>query len=278
MPSQPLLSFLATVLSQLFLKRPLSKVATVRHQLSLRFPLTQDLANAPVMASHNLTLPNNHLSLKREAAATIHSEASVAAMVAPATVVPRAASVQEVASVLPRLATAAKATANPREDSANPEVDTVASVLPRAATASPEVVTVPSELPRAATAAKASDNPEADTAPEVATANLRAVPGAKTSSNPNQRVVTASPEVATANPEADMAAPEADTEANRKASVDSKNRALEVKAAMALPEAVQVMVVDLVESAPTEVDMAVPDMEAQEDGEELSFCVYGLNA
>ena len=206
-------------------------------------------------------------------------------MVAPATVVPRAASVQEVASVLPRLATAAKATANPREDSANPEVDTVASVLPRVATASPEVVTanpevdtVPSELPRAATAAKASDNPEADTAPEVATANLRAVPGAKTSSNPNQRVVMASPEVATANPEADMAAPEADTEANSKASVDSKNRALEVKAAMALPEAVQVMVVDLVESAPTEVDMAVPDIEVQEDGEELSFCVYGLNA
>ena len=60
--------------------------------------------------------------------------------------------------------------------------------------------------------------------------------------------------------------------------LDSKNKALEVKAAMALPEAVQVMVVDLVESAPTEVDMAVPDMEAQEDGEELSFCVYGLNA
>merc|ERR1719266_2238085 len=148
MPSQPLLSFLATVLSQLFLKRPLSKVATVRHQLSLRFPLTQDLANAPVMASHKLTLPNNHLSLKREAAATAHSEASVAAMVAPATVVPRAASVQEVASVLPSLATAAKATANLREDSANPEVDTVASVLPRAATAAnPRAATVPSELP-----------------------------------------------------------------------------------------------------------------------------------
>ena len=244
------------------------------------------------MANHFLILPNNHLSPKREEAATAHSEASVAAMVAPATVVPRAALVQEVASVLPRVVTAAKATANLREDSANPEVDmvplSVPSVRPRAATANPVADTVPlvlpradtapSVLPRAATAAKATANPEADTAPEVATANLRAVPGAKTSSNPNQRVVMASPVVATANPEADMAAPEADTEANRKASVDSKNRALEVKAAMALPEAVQVMVVDLVESAPTEVDMAVPDMEAQEDGEELSFCVYGLNA
>ena len=98
---------------------------------------------------------------------------------------------------------------------------------------------------------------------------------------------------ASENPEADMeadlAAPEADTEAAREASVDSKNKALEVKAAMALPEAVQVMVVDLEESAPTVVvdlvsraptvvDLAVPDMEAQEDGEELSFCVYGLNA
>lgn len=210
----------------------------------------------------------------------------MAAMVAPATVVPRAVLVQEVASVVPRLAMAAKATANPREDSANPEVDmvplSVPSVRPRVATANLEADTVPlsvpSVLPRAATAAKVTDNPEADTAPEVATANLRAVPGAKTSSDPNQRVVTASPEVATANPEADMAAPEAAMEANRKASVDSKNRALEVEAAMALPEAVQVMVVDLVESAPTEVDMAVPDMEAQEDGEELSFCVYGLNA
>ena len=243
------------------------------------------------MANHFLILPNNHLSPKREEAATAHSEASVAAMVAPATVVPRAALVQEVASVLPRVVTAAKATANLREDSANPEVDmvplSVPSVRPRAATANPVADTVPLVLPRAdtaplvlprATAAKATENPVVDTAPEVATANLRAVPGAKTSSNPNQRVVMASPVVATANPEADMAAPEADTEANRKASVDSKNRALEVKAAMALPEAVQVMVVDLVESAPTEVDMAVPDMEAQEDGEELSFCVYGLNA
>ena len=77
-----------------------------------------------------------------------------------------------------------------------------------------------------------------------------------------------------------MAAQEVDTvEAAREASADSTNKASEVKAAMALPEAAQVMVVDMVESAPSAaVDMAVPDMEAQEDGEELSFCVYGLNA
>merc|ERR1712223_1364788 len=162
MPNQPLHSFLATVLSQLFLKRPLSKAATLRHQLSLRFPHTQDLANAPAMANHNLILPNNQLSPKREEAATAHSEASVAAMVAPATVVPRAVLVQEVASVVPRVATAAKATANPREDSANPEVDmvplSVPSVRPRVATANLEADTVPlsvpSVLPRAATAAK----------------------------------------------------------------------------------------------------------------------------
>jgi hypothetical protein len=55
----------------------------------------------------------------------------------------------------------------------------------------------------------------------------------------------------------------------------------ETTAAMALPTTAvlsEVMVVDLVEDAPMVVDTAKPDMEAQEDGEELSFCVYGLNA
>ena len=54
----------------------------------------------------------------------------------------------------------------------------------------------------------------------------------------------------------------------------------EATAAMALPTTAvlsEVMVVDMVEDAPM-VDLAVPDMEAQEGGEELSFCVYGLNA
>merc|ERR1712051_471935 len=264
--------------SKVFLKHHLSRAAMVKHQLFLRCPLTQDLVDKRVaMASQFLILLSSHLSLQRELAATV----------APATVVPRAASA---ALAVPRAAMALKATANPREeDSANPEVDMAA----------PEVDTVPQEVPlalprvplppRAASADQATANPAVATAnPEAATVNPRAA-GVKTSSNPNiLRLDTASPEAATAslkaataNPEVDMAAPEVDTaEAAREASADSTNKASEVKAAMALPEAVhQVMVVDMVESAPTAaVDMAVPDMEAQEDGEELSFCVYGLNA
>ena len=74
----------------------------------------------------------------------------------------------------------------------------------------------------------------------------------------------------------DTVAPEAATEAT----VVAKTTATAETAAMALPTAVlsEVMVVDLVEDAPMVVDKAVPDMEAQEGGEELSFCVYGLNA
>ena len=260
--------------SKVFLKHQLPE-AMVKHQLFLRCPLTQDLVDKRVaMASQFLILLSSHLSLQREEADTAHSEeANVAATVAPATVVPRAASA---ALAVPRAAMALKATANPREeDSANPEVDMAA----------PEADTVPQEvplaLPRVPLPPRAASADQATANPEVATANPRAA-GVKTSSNPNiLRLDTASPEAATANPEVDMAAPEVDTaEAAREASADSTNKASEVKAAMALPEAVhQVMVVDMVESAPTAaVDMAVPDMEAQEDGEELSFCVYGLNA
>merc|ERR1712051_999447 len=261
--------------SKVFLKHQLSREAMVKHQLFLRCPLTQDLVDKRVaMASQFLILLNSHLSLQREEAATAHpEEANVAATVAPATVVPRAASA---ALAVPRAAMALKATANPREeDSANPEVDMAA----------PEADTVPQEvplaLPRVPLPPRAASVDQATANPAVATANPRAA-GVKTSSNPNiLRLDTASPEAATAslkaataNPEVDMAAPEVDTaEAAREASADSTNKASEVKAAMALPEAVhQVMVVDMVESAPTAaVDMAVPDMEAQEDGEELSF-------
>lgn len=261
----------------------------IKHQLFLRCPHTQDLVDKRVaMASQLLTLPSSHLSLQREEADTAHpEEANVAATVAPATVVPRAASAASVLPrvplALPRAAMAAKATANPREeDSANPEVDmaapeadTVPLVVPLA------LPRVPLAPPRAASAHLATVTPAVVTAnPKVATVNPVAA-GVKTSSNPNLRVATDNPEAATANPEVDMAAPAAATaEAAREASADSTNsKASEVKAAMALPEAAQVMVVDLVESAPTAaVDMAVPDMEAQEDGEELSFCVYGLNA
>merc|ERR1719507_2449242 len=120
-------------------------------------------------------------------------------------------------------------------------------------------------------------NPAATAADPAATAaNLR-----DSAVNPEVAMV-ANPEVATANPEAVTAAPEADMEAARKATEDSKTTATAVAektAAMALPEAVQVMVVDMVESAPTAVDLnPVPVMEAHEDGEELSFCVYGLIA
>merc|ERR1712051_273749 len=201
--------------SKVFLKHHLSRAAMVKHQLFLRCPLTQDLVDKRVaMASQFLILLSSHLSLQREEADTAHpEEANVAATVAPATVVPRAAS--------------------------------AALAVPR--------VPLP---PRAASADQATANPAVATVnPEAATANPRAA-GVKTSSNPNiLRLDTASPEAATAslkaataNPEVDMAAPEADTaEAAREASADSTNKASEVKAAMALPEAVhQVMVVDMV--------------------------------
>ena len=288
-----LLNFPVTVLSQVFLRHHLSRVAMAKHQLSLRCPLTQDLAKPPAMASQYKV-------------ATAHLVANVAAMVALALVVPREASAQEAASVLPRAALEL------------PKAATAASVLPRAATAALANLRVDSEDPEEDLA-----DPKVDTArPSVktsshSTANPRAAdlaapeadmaaPAADMAAPAADMVAlavslvdprAASEVQASENPEADMeadlAAPEADTAAReasaREASVDSKNKALEVKAAMALPEAVQVMVVDLVESAPTVVvdlvsraptvvDMAVPDMEAQEDGEELSFCVYGLNA
>ena len=172
--SLQLLHFPVTVLSQVFLRHHLSRVAMAKHQLSLRCPLTQDLAKPPAMASQYNTL--NHLSPKREEVATAHLVANVAAMVALALVVPKEASAQEAASVLPRAA------------SELPRAATAASVLPRAALV----------LPRAATAASAnlrvdSEVPEEDLAdPKVATAS----PGVKTSPHS-----TANP------PVADMAAP-----------------------------------------------------------------------
>ena len=276
-PLMPMLSHPVTAhTSKVFLK---SRAAT-KHQLFLRCPHTQDLVDKRVaMASQLLTLPSSHLSLQREEAATAHSEeANVAATVAPATVVPRAASaasvLPRVASAPPRAAMAAKATANPREDSANPEVDMAAPEADTVPLAVPLALPrVPLAPPRAASAHLATAHPEVATvAPEAASLRVATA---------SPEVDMAAPEAASPNPEVDMAAPEADTEeAAREASADSTNsKASEVKAAMALPEAAQVMVVDLVESAPTAaVVMAVPDMEAQEDGEELSFCVYGLNA
>jgi hypothetical protein len=300
---QPLMTMLSLPVMVPNTKVFLKSRTAIKHQLFLRCPHTQDLVDKRVaMASQLLTLPSSHLSLQREEADTAHpEEANVAATVAPATVVPRAASaasvlprvasaLPRVASALPRAAMAAKATANPREeDSANPEVDMAAPEADTVPLAVPLALPrVPLAPPRAASAHLATVTPAVATAnPKVATVNPVAA-GVKTLSNPNLMVATDNPEAATANPEVDMAAPEADTaapkadtaEAAREASADSTNsKASEVKAAMALPEAAQVMVVDLVESAPTAaVDMAVPDMEAQEDGEELSFCVYGLNA
>merc|ERR1712051_816851 len=139
------------------------------------------------MASQFLILLSSHLSLQREEADTAHpEEANVAATVAPATVVPRAASA---ALAVPRAAMALKATANPREeDSVNPEVDTVPQEVPLALPRVP----LP---PRAASADQATANPAVATAnPEAATANPRAA-GVKTSSNPNiLRLATVSPE------------------------------------------------------------------------------------
>merc|ERR1712051_95477 len=187
--------------NKVFLKHHLSRAAMVKHQLFLRCPLTQDLVDKRVaMASQFLILLSSHLSLQREEADTAHSErANVAATVAPATVVPRAASA---ALAVPRVAMALKATANPREeDSANPEVDMAA----------PEADTVPQEvplaLPRVPLPPRAASADQATANPAVATANPEAA--------------TASPKAAMANPEVDMAAPEVDTaEAAREASAD----------------------------------------------------------
>ena len=141
--SLQLLHFPVTVLSQVFLRHHLSRVAMAKHQLSLRCPLTQDLAKPPAMASQYNTL--NHLSPKREEVATAHLVANVAAMVALALVVPKEASAQEAASVLPRAASelpraATAASANLRVDSEVPEEDLAD---PKVATASPGVKTSP---------------------------------------------------------------------------------------------------------------------------------------
>ena len=304
MKNQKLLNF-PVILSQLFPKLLLSKAATAKHQLFLRCLLSKVLAmvnKSLATANNSLATANSHTmsvfhlsSLQRQESKpvdTAHLVANAVAMLLPrlaAMVVAMVAALvlQEAASVLPKLATANKATANPKVamDLERAAMVSKATVNPSsAATANkPRASVATDNSPRAASA-DTDNNPRAvsaatDNSPRAVSVAKPEASSANNSSKANPKAATvANPEVDTASPAAAMVAPEADTEAAKEATVDSKTTATENKAAMALPEAVQVTGVDMVESAPTEVDMAVPDMEAQKDGEELSFCVYGLNA